>query len=177
MTFLDFIMFLLDVILHTPLTSPLLSSVQTFRLRLLHIKCSDFAFICIRCSDFICITFASTADQTFRLRLLRIKRSNFVFIWIRCLDFICITFASTADQMFRLRVMPQISGVLLTTRQPAETCGYRVPRYHTHMSHISRPIPAYLIHNIQKYIIDYNQQSLYNPFNTKRYTCFSSARI
>ena len=34
------------------------------------------------------------------------------------------------------------------------------------MSHISRPIPAYLIHNIQKYIIDYNQQSLYSPFDT-----------
>ena len=97
MTFLDFIMFLLDVILgHTPLTSPLLSADQTFRLRFLHIRRSDFAFICIRCSDFICITFASTADQTFRLRLLHIRRSNFAFIWIKCLHLICITFASTA---------------------------------------------------------------------------------
>ena len=69
---------------------------QTFRLRLLHISHSDFAFIWIRCSDFICITFASLADQTFKLRLLRIRRSDFAFIWIRCLDFICITFASTA---------------------------------------------------------------------------------
>ena len=35
MTFLDFVMFMLDVILgHTPLTSPLLSSVKAFRLRL-----------------------------------------------------------------------------------------------------------------------------------------------
>ena len=49
-----------------------------------------------------------------------------------------------------------IPGVPLTTRQLAKTCGYGVPRYHTHMSHISRPIPAYSIHNIQKYMIDYN---------------------
>ena len=70
MTFLDFIMFLLDVILgHTSLTSPLLSLDQTFRLRLLHIRRSDFAFIWIKCSDFICITFSSTA----------IRRSDFVF--------------------------------------------------------------------------------------------------
>ena len=70
MTFFDFIMFLLDVILrHSPLTSPLLSSVQTFRLRLLHVRRSDFAFIWIRCSDFICITFASTT----------VRRSDFVF--------------------------------------------------------------------------------------------------
>ena len=106
MTFLDFIMFMLDVILgHTPLTSPLLSLDQTFRLRLLRIRRSDFAFIWIRCSDFIRITFASSADQTFRLRLLRIRRSDFASIWIRCSDFICITFASTTDQTFRLRLL------------------------------------------------------------------------
>ena len=35
-----------------------------------------------------------------------------------------------------------IPGVPLTTRQPAETCGYRVPRYHAHMSHILRPLPV-----------------------------------
>ena len=105
MTFLDFIMFLLDVILgHTPLTLPLLSLDQTFKLRLLHIRRSD-AFIWIRCSDFICITFFTTADQTFRLRLLRIRRLDFAFIWIRCSDFICITFASTAGQTFRLRLL------------------------------------------------------------------------
>ena len=75
---------------------------QTFRLRLLHIRRSNFAFILIRCSDFICITFASTAYQTFRLRFLLIMRSDFASIWIRCSDFICITFASTADQTFRL---------------------------------------------------------------------------
>ena len=69
MTFLDFIMFLLDVILGHTLISPLLSSDQTFRLRLLHIRRSDFAFIWIKCSDFICITFSSTA----------VRRSDFVF--------------------------------------------------------------------------------------------------
>ena len=37
------------------------------------------------------------------------------------------------DSMF---VTPQFPGVPLTIRQPTETCGYRVPRYHTHMSHI-----------------------------------------
>ena len=68
MTFLDFIIFLLDVILgHTPLM-----------IVLLHTKRSDFAFIWIRCSDFICITFACTtvrpstsfsAYQAFRFRL------------------------------------------------------------------------------------------------------------
>ena len=59
MTFLDFIIFLLDVILgHTPLM-----------IVLLHTKRSDFAFIWIRCSDFICITFASTV----------VRPSNFVF--------------------------------------------------------------------------------------------------
>ena len=89
---------------------------QTFRLRLLHIRRSNFAFIWIRCSDFIYITFSSTVGQTFRLRLLHIRRSDFVFIWIRCSDFICITFASTAGrtsssayQAFRLRLyMDQI---------------------------------------------------------------------
>ena len=75
-----------------------------FRLRLLHIRRSDFAFIWIRCSDFICITFASAASQTFRLRLLHIRRLDFAFIWIRCSDFICI-FASSADQTFRLRLL------------------------------------------------------------------------
>ena len=69
---------------------------QMLRLRILHIRHSDFAFIWIRCSNFIYITFASSADQTFRPRLLRIRRSDFAFIWIRCSDFICITFASTA---------------------------------------------------------------------------------
>ena len=70
MTFLDFIMFLLDIILgHTPLTSPLRSSVQTFRLRLLHIRRSNFAFIWIRCSDLICITCAAP----------QFSRSDFVF--------------------------------------------------------------------------------------------------
>ena len=72
---------------------------QTFRLRLLRIRRSDFAFIWIRCSDFICITFASSADQTFRLRLLHIRRSDFAFIWIRCSDFICITFSNTAIRL------------------------------------------------------------------------------
>ena len=76
-----------------------------FRLRLLRIRRSDVAFIWIRCSDFICITFASSADQTFRLRLLRIRHSDVAFIWIRCSDFICFTFASTADQTFRLRLL------------------------------------------------------------------------
>ena len=106
MTFLDFIMFMLDVILgHTLLTSPLLSLVQTFRLHLLHIRRLEFAFIWIICLDFICITFTSTSDQTFRLRFLHIRRSDFAFIWIRCLDFICITFASTSYQTFRLRLL------------------------------------------------------------------------
>ena len=63
-----------------PLTSPLLSSNHTFRLRLLHIRRSNFAFIWIRCLDFICITFASTRGQTFKLRLLHIRRSDFAFI-------------------------------------------------------------------------------------------------
>ena len=70
--------------------------------RLLQIRLSDFAFICIRCSDFICITFTSTAIQTFRLHLLQIKRLDFAFIWIRCLDFIRIILSSTADQTFKL---------------------------------------------------------------------------
>ena len=78
---------------------------QMFRLRLLHIMRSNFAFIWIKCSDFICITFASTADQTFIFHLLHIRRSDFTFIWIRCSFFICITFASTSDQMFRLRFL------------------------------------------------------------------------
>ena len=118
---------MLDVILgHTPLTSPLLSSVQVFRLRLymdkmfrlhLHhicyhsrsdVQASSFAISGvqrIRCSDFICITFSSTVYQTFRLRLLHIRRSDFAFIWIRCSYFICIMFASTAGQTFRLRLL------------------------------------------------------------------------
>ena len=82
---------------------------QTFRLRLLHIRCSDFAFIWIRCLHLICITFASIADQTFRLRLLHIRRSDFALIWIRCLHLICITFASIANQTFRLRLLHRLS--------------------------------------------------------------------
>ena len=70
-----------------------------------------------------------------------------------------------------------IPAVLLTTRQPAETCGYRVPRYHTHMSHISRPILAYSVHNIQKYMIDYNHSLFTVPSIPKRCACFGSARI
>ena len=76
-----------------------------FRLRLLHIRRSDFASIWIRCSDFICITFASIADQTFRLRLLHIRSSDFALISIKCLHLICITFASIANQTFRLRLL------------------------------------------------------------------------
>ena len=63
-----------------------------FRLRLLHITRSDFAFIWIRCLDFICITFSNTATR----RSDFIKRSDFAFILIRCSDFIYIIFASTA---------------------------------------------------------------------------------
>ena len=58
-----------------------------------------------------------------------------------------------------------IPGVPLTTRQPAKTCGYRVSRYHTHLSHVLRPIPAYLIHKYTKiYDMLFNQQSIYSPF-------------
>ena len=76
-----------------------------FRLRLLHIRRSDFASIWIRCSDFICITFASIAYQTFILRLLHIWRSDFALISIKCLHLICITFASIANQTFKLRLL------------------------------------------------------------------------
>ena len=63
-------MFLLDVILgHTPLTLPLLSLDQTFGLCLLRIRRSDFAFIWIRCSEFICTHFLAQ----------QIRRSDFVF--------------------------------------------------------------------------------------------------
>ena len=60
----------------------------------------------IRCSDFICITFASTA----------VRRSDFVSIWIRCSDFICITFSSTAIR--RSDFVFCISGV-----QTSPSCG------------------------------------------------------
>ena len=56
-----------------------------------------------------------------------------------------------------------ISGVPLTTRQPVETCRYRVSQYHTPLSHILRPIPTYLISNIQKYMIYY---LINNPFTS-----------
>ena len=72
---------------------------------------------------------------------------------------------------------PQIPGVPLTTRQPEETCGYHVPRYHTHMSHIPRPIPTYSIHNIHKYMIDYNHSLFTVPLIPKRCTCFGPDRI
>ena len=68
-------------------------------------------------------------------------------------------------------------GVPLATRLPTKICRCRVPRYHTHMSHISRPIPAYSIHNIQKYMIDYNHSLFTIPLIPKRVTCFGSARI
>ena len=71
----------------------------------MRIRLSDLAFIWIKCSNFICITFSSTTDHTFRLRLLHIRHSDFASIWIRCSDFICITFSSAADQTFRLRLL------------------------------------------------------------------------
>ena len=90
MTFLDFIMFLLDVILgHTPLTSPLLSLDQTFRLRLLRIRRSDFAFIWIRRSNFgFCISGVQTSplygsdvqtSSVSHLLASQIRRLDFVF--------------------------------------------------------------------------------------------------
>ena len=58
-----------------------------------------------------------------------------------------------------------ILGVPLTTRQLVETYGYRVSRYHTHLSHILRPIPAYLIHKYtQIYDRLFNLQSIYSHF-------------
>ena len=58
-----------------------------------------------------------------------------------------------------------IPGIPLITRQPTETCGYWVSRYHIHLSHVLRPISAYLIHNYTK-IYDrlFNQQSIYSYF-------------
>ena len=47
-----------------------------------------------------------------------------------------------------------------------------MPRYHIHMSHISRPIPTYSIHNIQKYMIDYNHNLFTVPFYTKKVYIF-----
>ena len=44
-----------------------------------------------------------------------------------------------------------------------------MPRYHIHMSHISRPIPAYLNHNIQKYMIDYHHSLFIVPLIPKKY--------
>ena len=82
---------------------------QVFRLRLClrlpQIRRSNFAIIWIKCSDFICITFASTKVQTFRIILLKIIHLDFTFICIRCSDFIRITFSSIAVQMFRLHLL------------------------------------------------------------------------
>ena len=71
----------------------------------MHIRRSDFAFIWIRCSDFICITFASTAGQAF----------NFVFcisgvqtspLYVSDVQTLSVShFASTIDQTFRLRLV------------------------------------------------------------------------
>ena len=72
----------------SPLYGPDVQTSSASHLLAQRIRRSDFAFIWIRCSDFICITFASSADQTFRLRLLHNRRSDFAFIWIRCSDFI-----------------------------------------------------------------------------------------
>ena len=44
-----------------------------------------------------------------------------------------------------------------------------MPRYHIHMSHILRHIPAYLNHNIQKYMIDYNHSLFTVPLIPKKY--------
>ena len=63
-----------------------------------------------------------------------------------------------------------IPGVPLTTRQPAKTCGYRVSRYHTHLSHVLRLITAYLIHKYTK-IYDrlFNQQSFTVLYKTRHF--------
>ena len=41
----------------------------------------------------------------------------------------------------------------------------------THMSHISRPIPTYSIHKIQKYMIDYNYSLFTVSLIPKRCIC------
>ena len=69
MTFLDFVMFMLDVILgHAPLTSPLLSSVQAFRLRLYesNVQASSTSHSLALQSD---VQTSFSAYQAFRLRL------------------------------------------------------------------------------------------------------------
>ena len=43
-----------------------------------------------------------------------------------------------------------------------------MPRYHIHMSHISRLIPAYLNHYIQKYMINYNHSLFTVPLIPKK---------
>ena len=101
-------------------------------------------------------------------------------IWIRkCLVYMFLIGSLLENEEISRSdaVTPQISVVSLKTCQPAETCGYRVPRYRIHMSHLSRLIPAYLIHNVQKYMIDYNHSLLTVPLIPKRCTCFGSARI
>ena len=52
-------------------------------------------------------------------------------------------------------------GVPLTTRQPMETCEYRVLRYHTHMSHTSRPISIYYSYN-NLFLIIFYKSLMYN---------------
>ena len=45
-----------------------------------------------------------------------------------------------------------IPGVPLTTHQPAETSEYRLLRYHTHMSHISRPISIFFFLQLTNFL-------------------------
>ena len=49
-------------------------------------------------------------------------------------------------------VTSQILGVPLTTRQPAETCGYRVSQYHTHLSQFIETYSCIFISQIYKNI-------------------------
>ena len=61
-----------------------------------------------------------------------------------------------------------IPGVSLTTCQPANTCDYLVLRYHTHMSHISRPISIYFSYK-QPFSYNILQEFIVQLFYT--FTC------
>ena len=64
-----------------------------------------------------------------------------------------------------------IPGVSLTTCQPTETCEYQVLRYHTHMSHISRPISIYFSY---KYPISYD---ILQEFDVQLFYTFTCQNI
>ena len=121
-----------------------------FRLRLFHIKRSDFAFIWIRCSDFICITFASTA----------VRRSDFV---------LCISGIQTSS-LYGSDVQTSSVSHLLAPQSNVQTSSsaYQEVRLHLYMDQMFRLVHTSSVSHLLAPQLDFQtSSSAYQTFRLR----------